>query len=145
MVYVLLGLAILALLVWAGRRPVRATNAVRLSSGLLAGLAAVGAVVSGLRGAWMLSLALVGLSTWLGYRARAGATPSARGDARGAMTESEARSILGVGPQAQREEIEAAYRRLMQRTHPDRGGSAGLAAQLNAARDRLLKRPGSSV
>jgi curved DNA-binding protein CbpA len=44
-----------------------------------------------------------------------------------------------VGETADRAEIHAAYRRLMQRAHPDRGGSAGLAAQLNAARDRLLK------
>jgi curved DNA-binding protein CbpA len=55
------------------------------------------------------------------------------------MSKADARSILGVGPEASREEVEAAYRRLMQRAHPDRGGSAGLAAQLNAARDRLLK------
>jgi hypothetical protein len=143
MVYVLLGALVLALLVWAGRRPAQATNAVRLSSGLLAALAAVGAVVSGLRGGWMLSLALVGLSTWLGYRARAGAGAGGGGAGRvgpGGMSETDARSVLGVGPDAGREEIEAAYRRLMQRAHPDRGGSAGLAAQLNAARDRLLKR-----
>jgi curved DNA-binding protein CbpA len=44
-----------------------------------------------------------------------------------------------VSDQASRAEIETAYRRLMQMAHPDRGGSAGLAAQLNAARDRLLK------
>jgi ABC-type uncharacterized transport system YnjBCD permease subunit len=61
-VYLLVGAALLALLVWAGRRPVQTTRAVRLSSGLLAGLAAVGAVVSGLRGAWIISLALVGVS-----------------------------------------------------------------------------------
>lgn len=140
MVYLLVGAAILALLVWAGRRPVQTTRAVRLSSGLLAGLAAVGAVVSGLRGGWMLSLALVGLSTWLGYRARSSAGPSIQGRGPGVMSESDARSILGVDPQAGREEIESAYRRLMQRAHPDAGGSAGLAAQLNAARDRLLKR-----
>ena len=140
MVYLVVGAAIIALLVWAGRRPTQASNAVRLGSGALATLAAVGAVVSGLRGSWMLSLALVGLSTWLGYRARAGSGRAAPGGAHGEMTESEARSILGVGADAGREEIEAAYRRLMQRAHPDRGGSAGLAAQLNGARDRLLKR-----
>lgn len=139
MVYLLVGAALLALLVWAGRRPVQTTRAVRLSSGLLAGLAAVGAVVSGLRGAWIISLALVGVSTWLGYRARLGAAGPGPGGVSGTMSKADARSILGVGPEASREEVEAAYRRLMQRAHPDRGGSAGLAAQLNAARDRLLK------
>jgi hypothetical protein len=50
----------------------------------------------------------------------------------------EARSILGVGPQASKAEIQAAYSRLIRLAHPDKGGTAGLAAQLNAARDRLL-------
>ena len=56
------------------------------------------------------------------------------------MRPDEARSILGVGAEANAVEIEAAYRRLMLRAHPDHGGSTGLAAQLNAARDRLLKK-----
>ena len=30
--------------------------------------------------------------------------------------------------------------RLMRAVHPDKGGTAGLAAQLNAARDRLLSK-----
>ncbi len=55
------------------------------------------------------------------------------------MDLAEARSLLGVGHDASRQEIEAAYRRLMLRAHPDQGGSAGLAAQLNAARDALLR------
>lgn len=56
------------------------------------------------------------------------------------MSEREAREILGIGPDAGVEEIQAAYTRLMRRSHPDAGGSAGLAAQINAARDRLLPR-----
>ena len=40
---------------------------------------------------------------------------------------------------ASRGEIEAAFRRLIQRVHPDRGGAPGLAAKLNAARAVLLK------
>lgn len=53
------------------------------------------------------------------------------------MSLAEARALLGVEPAASQAEIEAAYRRLMQRAHPDHGGTTGLAAQLNAARDRL--------
>ncbi|HQP19187.1 MAG TPA: DnaJ domain-containing protein, partial [Phenylobacterium sp.] len=56
------------------------------------------------------------------------------------LGDAEARSILGVGPQATTAEIQAAYARLMRVAHPDAGGTDGLAAQLNAARDRLLKR-----
>ncbi len=52
----------------------------------------------------------------------------------------EAASLLGVSEGATGEEVEAAHRRLMRRVHPDVGGSAGLAARINAARDVLLNR-----
>lgn len=58
----------------------------------------------------------------------------------GRMSPEEARDLLGVAPEATREEISAAHRRLIQRMHPDRGGSAGLAARINEARDTLLGR-----
>jgi DnaJ-domain-containing protein 1 len=56
------------------------------------------------------------------------------------LTPAEARAILGVGPGAGPADIEAAYRRLMLRAHPDTGGTSGLAAQLNAARALLIKK-----
>ncbi|MBF2759426.1 MAG: molecular chaperone DnaJ [Ectothiorhodospiraceae bacterium AqS1] len=56
----------------------------------------------------------------------------------GGLDDSEARAILGVGADAGREEIIDAHRRLMQRMHPDRGGTDYLASRLNAARDLLL-------
>ena len=54
------------------------------------------------------------------------------------MSEAEARAILGVEADAGAAEITAAWRRMMARVHPDHGGSADLAARVNAARDRLL-------
>jgi len=55
------------------------------------------------------------------------------------MAQAEARQLLGVPPHADRSAIIAAHRKLIARNHPDSGGSAGLAAQLNAARDMLLR------
>ena len=54
------------------------------------------------------------------------------------MTESEARAILGVEADATRDEIVSAHRRIIQKVHPDRGGSSYLATQLNRAKARLL-------
>ncbi|WP_038036970.1 hypothetical protein [Thermopetrobacter sp. TC1] len=55
------------------------------------------------------------------------------------MTPERAREILGLGPKTTEEEIRAAHRRLMKVAHPDMGGSAWLARQINLARDILLR------
>jgi len=55
------------------------------------------------------------------------------------MSCAEAYQILGLSSGATPAEIQAAYRRLIQRLHPDHGGSAYLATQLNRARDLLLR------
>ena len=56
----------------------------------------------------------------------------------GRMTREEAGELLGVDADADRDAVLAAHRRLMQRLHPDRGGTDYLAARLNEARDVLL-------
>ena len=56
------------------------------------------------------------------------------------MDRTEAYRVLGLQSGAGRDEIQAAYRRLIQRVHPDQGGSSDLAARINQARDVLLRR-----
>lgn len=56
-----------------------------------------------------------------------------------AMNPAQARAVLGVAENAGREEIIAAHKRLLQRLHPDKGGSVRLTAIVNQARDVLLE------
>ncbi len=140
MIYVALGAALLALFVWAGRRarPALGRGEVRIAAGVLSALALGAAALLSLRGGWLpgVILAVLGLAGAFAARLQ-------RGEARRPsinMADEEARSILGIGPEATPQEIQAAYTRLMRLAHPDKGGTSGLAAQLNAARDRLLGR-----
>lgn len=56
----------------------------------------------------------------------------------GDMDREAALAVLGLGPNPSREEVIKAHRRMMQKMHPDRGGSDYLAAQINQAKDLLL-------
>lgn len=139
MPYLLLGLAAFALLVWVGRRarPVLARPEWKIASGTLSVLAIVGGGFIALRGDWLVGVVLAAGGLVMAVTARRGDLPTPRLDN---VDLAEAREILGVAANASREEIQAAYARLIRAVHPDAGGTSGLAARINAARDRLLKK-----
>jgi len=60
----------------------------------------------------------------------------------GPMTKEEAYKVLGLEAGATSADIRKAHRRLMQRLHPDLGGTSFLAARINEAKDVLLSNHG---
>ena len=136
----LIWLALAAVALWALIRLGRQTERRgrrhwRVTATLLSAVMVAGGVLAGARGGWLLSLGLIGGGVWLAIASRQTPfAPRAEG-----LSLKDARDILGVGPDADPAAVNAAWRRLMARAHPDQGGTEGLAARLNAARDRLLK------
>jgi len=140
MLYLALGGAAFALYVWATRRkvPLLKHREWRILTGAMSLAAFTAAAYAGVRGGWGPAIVLSVVGLWLAASTRK-STIGAPSPPTAKMSADEARRILGVGAEATREEVQAAYTRLMRAVHPDKGGTAGLAAQLNAARDRLLK------
>ena len=163
MITLLAGGALIALLWWfsrtlAGSDPARRVRWMKRAGGVLAAAAALVLLLRGrldvalLLGALAGSLLYAGasgpafLQTYL-YRRSSGRREHVERDAHArrvqpppAMTEEQAYQILGLAPGADAEAVVASHRRLMKRVHPDGGGSAELAAQVNQARDVLLSR-----
>lgn len=76
------------------------------------------------------------------YQNMRGQSGQAGPDDHSQMTEAQALEILGLDESASWEDVIEAHRRLMQKLHPDRGGSTWMAARLNAAKDLLEKTRG---
>lgn len=136
----LIWLALAAIAVWAvvrlGRQTERAGRGHwRISATILSTALLGGAVLAASRGVWLAALGLAGAGVWLAAQSRVRSLPP-RAEK---LTDNEARAILGVSSDATTRDIQAAWRRVMARAHPDQGGTEGLAARVNAARDRLLK------
>ncbi len=141
MLLLIAAVAVVAFVIWTGRgKPVLLRGEWRAGAGLLAIGALVAAALVALRGAWAAGagLAVVGLGLLFAARSRRGPYRAGRPPASG-LTVQEARALLGVSVGASAAEVRAAYARLIAKVHPDKGGTSGLAAQLNAARDRLLE------
>ena len=56
------------------------------------------------------------------------------------MSRAEALKVLGLEEGASEADVRAAHKRLIQQTHPDKGGTNYLAAKINEAKDVLLRR-----
>lgn len=138
----LIWLVLAAIAVWTLIRLGRQTEGRRrgqwrVAATLFSAVMLAGGVLLAVRGAWLPAAGLIGAGLWLTIASRQRVVGPRRTEA---LSDSDARSILGVPVDASPEAINAAWRRLMGRAHPDQGGTEGLAARLNAARDRLLKR-----
>lgn len=76
---------------------------------------------------------------WRDTSDQAGAQYESAHPSSGAMSLSEALAVLGLEEGPSKREIIRAHRKLMQKMHPDRGGSDFLAAKINQAKDVLLE------
>ena len=79
-------------------------------------------------------------SEWRAQTASDTGSGDANSGISGSLSEQEAYSILGLEAGADRDQIIAAHKRLMQKLHPDRGGSSYLATKINQAKDLLLQK-----
>jgi hypothetical protein len=136
----LVWLVLAAITVWALVRLGRQTEGRgrgqwRVTATLFSAVMLAGAVLLAVKGSWLTAVGLAGAAVWLTVASRQRVVEKRPAG----MTVSEARSLLGVSADATPKEINAQWKRLMARAHPDQGGTEGLASRLNAARDRLLK------
>jgi len=151
-----LGLGALGLLLWAANAFSRAS--VASLKALLAWVVALGGLALGTmllltgRGASAIAAGVfLGPLAWSWWQEaqgkprgqRPGAkNPSGQGPGqarRGKMDRAEALDVLGLADPVSDADVRAAWVRLMRVAHPDGGGSHGLAARVNQARDVLLK------
>lgn len=137
-------LALGAVLLWALTRLGRQTEKAgsghwRITATVMGAALFAGAILAVSRGSWLAAAAMALGGLWLVVQSRLRPTRVKQPVHGPEMSLSEARSILGVGEGASRQEIQAAWKRLMARAHPDQGGTEGLAVRVNAARDCLLR------
>lgn len=121
-----------------------AAQSLRITLGVVGVIA--GALLT-VRGLAVIGVPLAGAALGLlGVALRGGAAPGGasgdRGGSRpertGRMSRRDAARMLGVAETADETEINAAYKALMKKVHPDAGGNDALAAQVQEARDVLL-------
>jgi len=138
---ILLLAGFLLLIRWLGSaRPGRVVSSVKWAAAGLLLFAAVGAALSG-RAAFAIPFVVAAIVPLLTrQRVAMGQGGQHSTASRGPMSEAEALEVLGLERGADEKAIREAHRRLMQKIHPDHGGSDYLASKLNEAKDVLLGR-----
>jgi hypothetical protein len=147
---VLLGLLLILARGYTSSNPKNLAKGFRLSAGILLALATVALIMMrelpmallAAGGAWYLLLGSP--PPWHGTASGTGGPGAGQSGRRPsppatAMSRSEALKVLGLEEGANETEIRAAHRRLIQQTHPDKGGTSYLAAKINEAKDVLLR------
>ena len=134
MIWIFLAIGVLTALVWLGRRGPKQPNEWRSAAGIVGIACIVAGIAVMVRGLMFAGMVTVAVGIALSMVARRIPIPF------GPMSEDEARRVLGVEDIATVEQIQAAYRARMRTAHPDQGGDAAVAARLNTARDKLLKK-----
>ncbi len=141
-----LGLGALGLLLWAANAFSRAS--VASLKALLAWVVALGGLALGTmllltgRGASAIAAGVfLGPLAWSWWQEAQGRErkPAPGQAGRGKMGRAEALDVLGLSDPVSDSDVRAAWVRLMRVAHPDGGGTHGLAARVNQARDVLLK------
>lgn len=133
--FLLIGLA--AWLIWTGR-----LQRMSAKDGMALGAALVGAVMAAKGKPVIGAPLLLGATLFFfsksqpGRKRQKAANPAAPPASQDIVA---ARKLLGIEADADARAIRAAHRRLIASVHPDKGGTEALAAQINAARDLLIK------
>jgi DnaJ-domain-containing protein 1 len=76
---------------------------------------------------------------WVMFSANKSQSSKAGGNKTEKMSIKEAYDILGLDSSASKQQIISSHKKLMQKIHPDRGGTDYLAAQINQAKEVLLR------
>jgi hypothetical protein len=142
MIALALGLAALALTLWAAntfsKASIASVKALLAWVAALAGLSLMAILfLTGKGGAALYGLVLLGPLVWDFWKKQQGrvAAPFAA-----KMGRAEALAVLGLSEGASDSDIRAAWVRLMRVVHPDGGGTDWLASRVNQAKDVLLRR-----
>ncbi|MGB0935119.1 MAG: DnaJ domain-containing protein [Alphaproteobacteria bacterium] len=144
MLYLLAGFGAVVFVWWIihlflNTEPSAVVRGLRIGIAIFLALIFIGLLISG-RLNWLFSILLpifipIFISAWQGSRNKQGvdAPPSTKN-----MTLDQAYEILGLKPGASKEDVIAAYHKLMKKNHPDTGGSTYIARQLTDAKDLIL-------